>query len=209
MSDNSPTPPPKEDSENSRSPSPTRDNNDASSPPPKEDNKNERTDDNDVKKDSNSVSIYVGNLSYQTNEAELEELFKPLGTILNTKITRSGARNSSRGYGFITVADRETADKMIDKLNGTQFDGRKISVEIARGSSKNRRQPPRRDRYSRDRDRDRYSRRDRYDRRRRSSYDDYSPRRSRHYDYDDYSPRRDDYDDRSYRSDRKRRGRYD
>ena len=203
MSDEPATPPPRDDSENSRSPSPKKDENDASPSPPNEEEK---------KKDSDSVSIYVGNLSYQTDEAELEELFKPLGTILGTKIARTGGRNTSRGYGFITVSDRETADKMIDQLNGTQFGGRKISVEIAKGKQKNRsnRPPSRRDRYSRDRDR--YSRRDRYDRRRRDNYDDYSPpRRSRRYDYDDYSPRRrDDYDDRSYRrDDRKRRGRYD
>lgn len=208
MSDNSPSPPPNDDSDNSRSPTPRKDDNDASPSPSKDDEKVETKDDNDGKKDD-SVSLYVGNLAYKTDETVLEELFKPLGTILGTKIVRySGNRNESRGYGFITVSDRETAERMIDKLNGTQFDGRKISVEIARGKQKNRRQPPRRDRYSRDRDR--YSRRDRYDRRRRDNYDDYSPRRSRRYDYDDYSPRRrDDYDDRDYRSDRRRRGRYD
>ncbi|EAY07811.1 hypothetical protein TVAG_312100 [Trichomonas vaginalis G3] len=173
------------------------------------------------------VSIHIGNIPFELTEPKLKEIFGKFGEVLSSKIPTNQA-NRSKGYGFVSFALKEDAQKAIDSMNNTELDGRKIEVEFAKGDQKQPRSD-RRDRGSRgerDSDRrrysdDRYYRDDRRDRDRYSSrYDDYDRRRydddyDRRYDRrdsrrDDYDRRRYDdydrrYDDRRYDDDRRRR----
>ncbi|KAH0790633.1 RNA-binding protein [Histomonas meleagridis] len=75
------------------------------------------------------IQLYIGNINFRTTERELMEEFSECGKILGVKIpTRNGA---SCGYGFITIGDKETADKIIQRFDGAELQGRKIYIKSA------------------------------------------------------------------------------
>jgi len=76
--------------------------------------------------------IYVGNLAYQTTEEGLESAFGAFGTVNNVSIIRDRETGRSRGFGFVEMEDDAQAAAAIDGLNGTQIDGRKLTVNEAR-----------------------------------------------------------------------------
>jgi cold-inducible RNA-binding protein len=76
--------------------------------------------------------IYVGNLSYQTTEEALESAFAAFGTVGNVSIVRDRETGQSRGFGFVEMDDDTQATAAIDGLNGTQVDGRRLTVNEAR-----------------------------------------------------------------------------
>jgi RNA recognition motif-containing protein len=76
--------------------------------------------------------IYVGNLSYQTTEESLESAFAAFGTVNNVSIVRDRETGQSRGFGFVEMNDDAQATAAIDGLNGTQVDGRAVTVNEAR-----------------------------------------------------------------------------
>lgn len=76
--------------------------------------------------------IYVGNLSYQTTEESLESAFAAFGTVNNVSIVRDRETGQSRGFGFVEMNDDAQATAAIDGLNGTQVDGRGVTVNEAR-----------------------------------------------------------------------------
>lgn len=79
--------------------------------------------------------IYVGNLSYQTSEADLETAFATFGTVVSASIVRDQQTGTSRGFGFVEMDSDEAASAAIDGLNGTELDGRNLTVNEARPRS--------------------------------------------------------------------------
>jgi RNA recognition motif-containing protein len=70
--------------------------------------------------------LYVGNLNYKTTEETLKGLFAQFGEVTSVNILQG------RGFGFVEMATPETAQDAKGKLNGTEFDGRKLIVNDAR-----------------------------------------------------------------------------
>ena len=76
--------------------------------------------------------LYVGNLSYEIDDAKLGEIFAAVGEVTEAKVITDKATGRSKGFGFVTMKDDETAEKAIKELNETEVDGRKIQVNVAR-----------------------------------------------------------------------------
>ena len=77
--------------------------------------------------------IYVGNLSYQASEQELEELFRGAGSkVESAKIISDFSTGRSRGFAFVEVASREDLEREINRLNGFLFKGRNLVVSEAK-----------------------------------------------------------------------------
>ncbi len=76
--------------------------------------------------------LYVGNLPYQTGEAELTELFSRAGTVETARIMRDMATGRARGFGFVEIATDEEAQRAISELNEFQMEGRALVVTEAR-----------------------------------------------------------------------------
>ncbi len=75
--------------------------------------------------------LYIGNLSFNTMEKSLEELFGRYGTILSVKIIRDKITNQSRGFGFVELQNISDIEKLLSDLRGYNLDGRRIRVKIA------------------------------------------------------------------------------
>jgi RNA recognition motif-containing protein len=73
-----------------------------------------------------AAKLYVGNLNYRTTEEKLKDLFSPYGEVNSVNILQG------RGFGFVEMANPEGAGDAKAKLNGTEFDGRRIIVNDAR-----------------------------------------------------------------------------
>ncbi len=76
--------------------------------------------------------LYVGGLSWGTDENALHEGFAEFGEIEEVKIITDRETNRSRGFGFVTFVNDADAQAAIDGLNGQDFDGRRITVNEAR-----------------------------------------------------------------------------
>ena len=90
-----------------------------------------------------SINIYVGNLSFDSTEEQLRELFEAHGTVLSAKIITDQFTGRSKGFGFVEMGDREEGMNAIQALNSLQFDGRSIKVNEARPRGDSRRDPKR------------------------------------------------------------------
>ena len=73
--------------------------------------------------------LYVGNLSYSTNESQLTELFSSYGEVVSAKIIEN------KGFGFVEMENSSDASKAIKALNETEIDGRSIVVNEAKARS--------------------------------------------------------------------------
>jgi RNA recognition motif-containing protein len=78
------------------------------------------------------MKIYVGNLSFQTTEEGLRELFAVHGQVDEAVIVTDRETGRSRGFGFVTMADDNEANAAIEALNGTDYEGRSLTVNEAR-----------------------------------------------------------------------------
>ena len=76
--------------------------------------------------------LFVGNLSYNTQESTLEELFAQAGTVASVRVMRDQATGRARGFGFVEMETEDAAQAAIDKFNNTEVDGRRIAVNEAR-----------------------------------------------------------------------------
>jgi cold-inducible RNA-binding protein len=77
-------------------------------------------------------NIFVGNLSFNTNEDELRQLFEPFGQVDRVSIMTDRDTGRSRGFGFVEMASNEDGEKAITGLNGSSVGGRTINVNEAR-----------------------------------------------------------------------------
>jgi len=77
-------------------------------------------------------NIYVGNLSFQTTEQDLEAAFAAYGQVERAQLVKDRDTGKSRGFGFVEMADDAGADRAIEALNGSQLDGRSLTVNEAR-----------------------------------------------------------------------------
>lgn len=137
-------------------------------------------------------NLYIANLSYQTREEDLQELFAKFGKIKYCKVIRDPVSKESRGFGFVTFEDAGDAQEAIKQLNNTEVSGRKLHIEEAKRAKPYSPTPGKYMGHSRkrsdgkrsDRDRDRDRRRSPSPRRRRRSISrsrSHSPHRRRRY----------------------------
>jgi len=77
-------------------------------------------------------NIFVGNLSFNTNEDELRQAFESYGQVERVSILTDRDTGRSRGFGFVEMANNDDGEKAIAALNGSQFGGRTINVNEAR-----------------------------------------------------------------------------
>ncbi len=78
------------------------------------------------------MNIYVGNLNFKVSENDLQEAFEAFGAVGEVKIIADKYSGRSKGFGFITMEDGDAANKAIDELNGTEFQGREMVVNEAK-----------------------------------------------------------------------------
>jgi cold-inducible RNA-binding protein len=79
-----------------------------------------------------SNKLYVGNLSYNTTENDLQDAFAAFGTVTEANLMMDRTTNRPRGFGFVTMSSAEEAQKAIEALNGKDMDGRALTVNVAR-----------------------------------------------------------------------------
>lgn len=78
------------------------------------------------------MNIFIAGLSYQINDADLKDLFEEYGTISSAKIITDRETGRSKGYGFVEMDDDAEGQRAIEELNGAEYDGRTLSVSVAR-----------------------------------------------------------------------------
>ena len=79
-----------------------------------------------------SRKLYVGNLPYETEEAQLQDLFGQVGPVESVRVMRDMATGRARGFAFVEMSTEEGAQKAISELNSTQLGGRSLTVNEAR-----------------------------------------------------------------------------
>ncbi len=79
-----------------------------------------------------SKKLYVGNLSYEVTNADLEGLFAPFGAVQSAQVIQDRDTGTSKGFGFVEMSDADAARAAIQALNDTEQDGRRLSVNEAK-----------------------------------------------------------------------------
>ena len=79
-----------------------------------------------------ATKLYVGNLSFQTTEGDLQRLFETAGRVVSCSIIMDKFTNKSRGFGFVEMGSQEEATKAINDFNGKDLDGRTLTVNEAK-----------------------------------------------------------------------------
>src|SRR5579864_3260172 len=77
-------------------------------------------------------NLFVGNLSFQTTEADLRAAFEPFGEVTRAQVMTDRDTGRSRGFAFVEMADEEAAANAIAGLNGKELDGRALNVNEAK-----------------------------------------------------------------------------
>jgi len=78
------------------------------------------------------TKLFVGNLSFNSTEAQLQEAFGAHGNVIEVDIVLDKFSGKPRGFGFITMENKESADAAVQALNGKEFNGRQLTVNEAR-----------------------------------------------------------------------------
>ena len=79
-----------------------------------------------------NTKLFVGNLSFNTTENDLQDAFAAHGTVTEANLMMDRSTGRPRGFGFITMGTPEEAQKAIDALNGSTLDGRALTVNEAK-----------------------------------------------------------------------------
>lgn len=83
-----------------------------------------------------SKNIYVGGLPYSVEEDQLQSLFATYGTVESARVITDKYTGQSRGFGFVEMSSQDEAQQAIKSLNGTQLEGRTLTVNEARPQEK-------------------------------------------------------------------------
>jgi len=78
------------------------------------------------------AKLYVGNLPYNTVDADLQTLFSQAGTVKSAQVIKDRVSGRSKGFGFVEMSSADEAQAAINKFNGQDFNGRALTVNIAR-----------------------------------------------------------------------------
>ncbi|OFY43382.1 MAG: RNA-binding protein [Bacteroidetes bacterium GWF2_40_14] len=78
------------------------------------------------------MNIFISNLSYGVNDADLKELFGEFGEISSAKVITDRETGRSRGFGFVEMPNDAEGEKAIKELNQGQYDGKVINVNVAK-----------------------------------------------------------------------------
>jgi RNA recognition motif-containing protein len=78
------------------------------------------------------LNLYVGNLPYSMNDQDLNDLFSQIGDVQSARVMSDRETGRSRGFGFVEMADDAAGREAIEKLNGSDCDGRALVVNEAR-----------------------------------------------------------------------------
>ncbi|MDX9910304.1 MAG: RNA-binding protein [Phycisphaerales bacterium] len=78
------------------------------------------------------MKLYVGNLSFQTSESRLREIFEQYGQVVSASLVMDRETGRPRGFGFVEFADRAAGEAAIEGLHGQNVDGRDLTVNEAR-----------------------------------------------------------------------------
>jgi len=84
-----------------------------------------------------SKKLFVGGLSWNTTNTELQQAFEACGTVAEAKVVTDRETGRSRGFGFVTFEDEQGATRAIEELDGSTLDGRTIRVDKANDRPKN------------------------------------------------------------------------
>ena len=80
----------------------------------------------------NQNRLFVGNLSYQTMQDDLQELFSQAGVVTSVNLMQDKVTGKSRGFAFVEYATSEEAGNAVEQFHGKDFQGRALTVNIAR-----------------------------------------------------------------------------
>lgn len=80
----------------------------------------------------NNKKLFVGSLPWGVDDAQLSQIFSQAGTVVSAQVIKDRDTGRSRGFGFVEMSTDEEAQNAVNNLNGTDVDGRKIVVNIAR-----------------------------------------------------------------------------
>ncbi|HLF60132.1 MAG TPA: RNA-binding protein [Acidimicrobiia bacterium] len=83
-----------------------------------------------------ATNIYVGNLTFNTDSSDLENLFAVHGTVSKAQVVTDRDTGRSRGFGFVEMDSADAAQKAIEALNGKDVDGRQLTVNLAKERSR-------------------------------------------------------------------------
>lgn len=78
------------------------------------------------------MNIYVGNLAYGVTDDQLRSLFEEFGEVSSARVIMDKITGKAKGFGFVEIFAEDAARKAIERLNGTQFEGRTLVVNEAR-----------------------------------------------------------------------------
>jgi RNA recognition motif-containing protein len=78
------------------------------------------------------MNIYIGNLNYKVRENDLQQLLAEYGEITSVKVIMDRETGRSKGFSFVEMPDDTAAQQVIEKLNGTEYEGRALVVKEAR-----------------------------------------------------------------------------
>ena len=79
-----------------------------------------------------STKLYVGNLPYQTTEADLQALFEGAGAVSTINIVRDRSTGQARGFAFVEMTDADGATRAISELDKVEYGGRNLTVNEAK-----------------------------------------------------------------------------
>jgi len=82
--------------------------------------------------DNTNGKLFIGGIAWETTEDGLKEYFSQIGEVTEVVIIKDRATGKSKGFGFVTMASEEDADKAIAELDGKELDGRSLKVAKAR-----------------------------------------------------------------------------
>ena len=80
----------------------------------------------------NPNRLFVGNLSYQTQENDLQDYFSQAGTVTSVNLMMDKISGKSRGFAFVEFASAEEANKAVEQFHDQEFQGRTLTVNIAK-----------------------------------------------------------------------------